>query len=370
MAPTFMLPTSIAHCLHCAAIRGTLPRAAALAVVLVWCCCTATRAEQPSGEGVMPDARELQRVEASVDRALEHLARTQHEDGWWPQAVNPAGPNNGIDAYCLLAFLGRGHTPGRGPYQQVVGRTVNHLMSTQNKNGQYVSVGASHGPMYEHALATLALTEAYGSVPSLDMRKSVQRAVDLISASQNKDGGWRYQPHPADADLSVTVLQVVALRSAVNARLNVSQKTLDKAVGYVKNCAVASGGFSYQPGGGASAAQSAAGALCLQLLGQFDDPAVAGALKLLDGKKYNKQLDPYFYYTSYYAMQAHFQAGDAAWAAWHPKVRAFLLETQNEDGTWPGYGEERLNGPARPYSTALGAMCLEVYMHYLPAYQR
>jgi hypothetical protein len=108
----------------------------------------------------------------------------------------------------------------------------------------------------------------------------------------------------------------------------------------------------------------------MQLLGQFDDPSVAKALQVLQSKPYNGQIDPYFYYTSYYAMQAHFQAGETQWATWHPRVRKFLLETQDEDGSWPGHGEEKFNGPAKTYSTALGAMCLEVYMHYLPAYQR
>ncbi len=326
--------------------------------------------EEPVGESLLPDARELLRVEAAVDRALEHLAKVQHQDGWWPQTVNASGPNNGVNGFCLLAFLGRGHTPGRGPYQEVVGRAVSYLLSTQNKEGLYASVGNSHGAMYEHALATLSLIEAYGSVPNVDMRRSVQKAVDLIVSAQNKEGGWRYNPHPGDADLSVTVMQVVALRAAINARLNVPQATTDKAIGYVKRCAVPVGGFSYQPGGKANCAQSAAGALCMQLLGQFDDPSVPAALKYLQKKTYNDRLDPYFYYTSYYAMQAHFQAGEAQWSAWHPRVRKFLLENQNEDGSWPGYGEEKFNGPARAYSTAMGAMCLEVYMHYLPAYQR
>jgi len=327
-------------------------------------------AEEPAGEASTPDARELLRVEAAVDRALEHLAKVQHQDGWWPQAVNASGPNNGVNGFCLLAFMGRGHTPGRGPYQEVVGRAVSYVLSTQDKQGLYASVGNSHGAMYEHALATLSLIEAYGSVPSVDMRRSVQKAVDLIVSAQNKEGGWRYNPRPGDADLSVTVMQVVALRAAINARLNVSQTTTDRAIMYVKSCAAKGGGFSYQPNGKPNCAQSAAGALCLQLLGRFDDPAVKSALEYLQKKPYNEHLDAYFYYTSYYAMQAHFQAGEAQWSVWHPRVRKFLLETQNEDGSWPGYGEEKLNGPARAYSTAVGAMCLEVYMHYLPAYQR
>ena len=278
--------------------------------------------------------------------ALDHLSKVQDAAGWWPQAVNPAGPNNGVNGFCLLAFLGRGHTPGRGPYQAVVGRAVNYLLSTQNEQGLYASVGASQGPMYEHALATLALIEAYGSVPSLDMRRSVQRAIDLIVASQNPQGGWRYQPVPADADLSVTVMQVVALRAAVNARLNVPQATLDRAVQYVKSCTAAGGGFSYMPGHGPSFAQTAAGALCLQLLGQFDDPSVAAALKLLQSKEYNGSIDPYFYYTSYYAMQAHFQAGETQWATWHPACGSFCWKSKTRTAVGPATAKKNSTVPA------------------------
>jgi hypothetical protein len=51
-------------------------------------------------------------------------------------------------------------------------------------------------------------------------------------------------------------------------------------------------------------------------------------------------------------------------------VRALLLETQNPDGSWPGWHEDNINGRSKCYSTAMAAMALEVYMHYLPAYQR
>jgi hypothetical protein len=294
----------------------------AIALYLVLAARGLALADEPPAEEAIPDAREMLRVETAVDRALDHLARRQSEEGWWPQAVNGGGPNNGINAFGLLAFLGRGHTPGRGPHQIAVGRAVNYILSTQNEQGLYASPGPSQGPMYEHALATLSLIEAYGAVGSLEMRRSVQKAIDLIVASQNDQGGWRYQPHKADADLSVTVMQVVALRAAINARLNVPQATTDKAIQYVKLCVVPAGGFSYQPGGGANCAQTAAGALCLQLLGQFDDPSVPKALQFLQSKNYNGQIDPYFYYTSYYAMQAHFQAGETQLA------RPWRRETQ------------------------------------------
>ena len=321
-------------------------------------------------EPLDPDTRDLARVEAAVDRALEYLAAKQRPDGSWPQGVSPK-PNTGVSALCTLAFMGRGHVPGRGPYEKTVGLAIEGLLASRQKNGLLCFAGGnSHGPMYEHALATLALIEASGWMTAPELRQTCRQAVDLIVAAQNKEGGWRYQPQPRDADLSVTVMQVVALRAAQNARLDVPQQTLDHAVDYVKKCSRPDGGFGYQPGAGVKNAQSAAGALCLQLLGRFDDPAVGKALESLQTRKYAPQMDQYFHYMNYYAMQAHFQAGEGAWDTWHPRVRTQLLETQAADGSWPGWGEERLNGPAKCYSTAMGAITLEVYMHYLPAYQR
>jgi hypothetical protein len=271
--------------------------------------------------------------------------------------------------------MGRGHIPGRGPYKDVLARGIRQIMASQDNEGVYISPSGTHGgtSMYEHALATLAMIEAYGFSPAEPMRRSVQRAVDLIVRSQNETGGWRYQPTSRDADLSVTVMQMVALSAAINARLNVPQKTIDAALKYVRSCAHPVGGFGYQPGHNPNVAMSAAGALSLQLMGQFDDPRVAASLKYLQvaAPKYDRQISNYFYYANYYGMQAHFQAGGQWWAQWHPRVRHYLLSVQNENGSWPGFDEQRFNGHrASCYSTAMASISLEVYMHYLPAYQR
>ena len=308
------------------------------------------------------EARDLLRVEAAVDRGLEYLAAKQDTGGSWQHGMSQQ-PNTGVNALCLLAFMGRGHVPGRGPYAATVGRALDAMIESQQPDGLVVRAGGnSHGPMYEHALATLALIEASGWRTDEAMRDTCRKAVAVIVAAQNNEGGWRYQPRPQDADLSVTVMQVVALRAAQSARFEVPQKTLDEAAKYIKRCAKPEGGFAYQPGQGVKNAQSAAGALSLQLLGK--------ALESLQSRDYRPQMDEYFHYMNYYAMQAHFQAGEEQWALWSPRVRGLLLESQNADGSWPGWGEERINGPAKNYSTAMGAITLEVYMHYLPAYQR
>jgi hypothetical protein len=115
----------------------------------------------------------------------------------------------------------------------------------------------------------------------------------------------------------------------------------------------------------------------MQLLGRYDDPTVPKALDFLAtipvawarGEKVS-----YFYYFHYYAIQANYQAGGKYWSEWHPRVRELLLEKQNPDGSWdvPKNTSERSNvvGPNKVYWTAMACLVLEVYMHYLPAYQR
>ncbi len=324
-----------------------------------------------AGEPAPLGARELATVEASIDRALNYLALKQAEDGSWPSGVGQGGSSNhGVNAIAVLAFLGRGHSPSRGPHRAVLDRGVRNLLSSQNEVGVFLSPAKSHGVMYEHALATLATVEAYGVMPSLDMRKSVQRAVNVIVHAQNRDGGWRYNPQPLDADLSVTVMQVVALRAAVNARLEVPQRTFDRALAYARSCAHPQGGFCYQPGQAPSQAQTAAGLLCMQLLGAFEDPAVEAGFHHLHLKPFVPDQERYHHYMLYYAQQAHYQRGGAWWDRWHEPVRRRMLAAQRDDGSWPGYQEERINGPTAAYSTAMAAMTLEVYLHYLPAYQR
>jgi hypothetical protein len=328
-------------------------------------------AQTRGGGETTSESRELTRVEASVDRGLEYLLRAQNRDGSWPSAWDR---NNGVNAICLLAFMGRGHVPGRGPYKAVLQRGVDFILATQDGSGMYISPQPSHGPMYEHALSTLALIEAYGYRPSVSMRGSVQKAVDLIVKAQTRggphDGGWRYQPVGGDGDLSASVMQCVALRAAMNARLSVPEETVTRAVRYVKACAVPGHGFAYQPGQGPREPVTAAGCLSLQLLGAFDDPAVKDGLELILKTTYGPRIQ-HFYYFNYYAMQAMYQAGGEAWSQWHPVARRWLLENQNEDGSFPGYAEQQYNATeAATYSSAMALIALEVYMHYLPAYQR
>lgn len=325
-------------------------------------------AQTPSD--TLTEAQVVARVTAAVDRALDYIAARQNTDGSWNSGN---GRNNAINAVALLAFMGRGHVPDRGPYRDVLEKGRRFILSTAQPTGLFASPNASHGPMYEHALATLAMIEMVGMTADPDQDTKTRKAVELIVKTQSANGGWRYQPHPGDADLSVTVMQIVALRAANNAEIPVPKEAIDKAIAYVKQCAVPSGGFAYQPGQGPGAARSAAGILSLQLCGSYGDPLIEKGIDYLSKQPLQWQTSEYFYYLHYYAIQGFFQFGGNAWNSWHPRIRELLLERQNPNGSWdvpPGCPESQWTGQDKIYSTAMASLILEIYMHYLPAYQR
>jgi hypothetical protein len=151
----------------------------------------------------------------AVTSGLTWLAGQQLEDGSFG-STSHYGKHVAITGLAGLAFMADGHVPGRGEYGLVVHRCVDFILSSRSESG-LLAFDTSHGPMYGHGFATLFLAEVYGMSPQPELREALRKAIRLIVTTQNDEGGWRYQPVRADADLSVTVCQVMALRAARNA---------------------------------------------------------------------------------------------------------------------------------------------------------
>ena len=316
----------------------------------------------------------VDQVTESLNRSVKYMAGVQIRDG---SPMDGAWDDcNAPNALAILSIMGLGHVPGRGPYTDVLERAKKYILRTQEDSGLFRSKRIpGSGPMYSHGLTTLCMAEMYGMDPDPKLEEGVRKAVDLIVRCQSSAGGWGYQPNPSTQDVSVTVMQVVALRAANNAEIPVPQKTIDNAVKYIKSCAHPKGGFGYQ-NPARRAPTTAAGILSLQLLGHYNDPTVTKALDWMSTLPVEWSTAggiSYFYYFHYYAIQANYQAGGKHWNQWHPKVREMLLSKQREDGSWdlPGGSEgASVVGRNRVYWTAMASLVLEVYMHFLPAYQR
>jgi len=146
------------------------------------------------------------RTEAAIQRGLAFLKSTQEPDGRWDSSdTNWVG----YTAFSTIAFMLNGNCPNKKPpYGETLTKAVDALLKeTQGQVSGYMGTN-----MYAHGLATLALSEAWGQTDKDEkVQEALKLAVKVILSAQNEAGGWRYNPQPGDADVSVTAMQVVAL---------------------------------------------------------------------------------------------------------------------------------------------------------------
>lgn len=330
--------------------KAALPAALALCVVSLVC----AAAVDQSRVSIPPDARR------AIDAGLDHLARTQNEDGSWD--TTGRGRATACASLAALAFMSDGHLPGRGAYGETVARALDYVLASSQPSG-LLEYGTPHHAMYSHGFSMLFLAEAWGAAGRSDIRDKLKKAVALTVRTQSRQGGWRYQPRVADADISVTVTQVVGLRAAANAGLAVPRETIDAAVEYLKSCANRDGGFSYQAGSGKSGfARTGAGLVSMLLAGERDLPQVPKAVEFL--KKRREIDDNYYFYGNYYAAQAMHLAGGREWREWYDYISDDLVRRQRSDGTWHRSGEEKIQ------CTSMALLVLTIPNGYLPIYQR
>lgn len=323
------------------------------------------RPNQVTGEEITPAQQE------AVRRGLEWLAKQQQRDGRFGQGGEGFGAISGITALSGIAFMGAGNLPGRGLYGDNVQRASDYLVRTAQDSG-LLAAETAHGVMYSHGFAALFLAEVYGMTQDEQVKEKLQRAVRLIQKSQNPQGGWRYMPVPNDADVSVTICQVMALRAARDAGIKVEKEVIDRAVEYVRKCQNADGGYSYMIGasgrgeGGSAFPRSAAGVAALYYAGIFEGDELTRGLKYIrqftPGKGAGGNVGGHYYYGHYYAAQAMFLAGGDNWKAWYPAIRDELIRRQDRaTGRWTGEINDE-------YATACALIILQMPNRYLPVF--
>ncbi|MDA7979692.1 MAG: terpene cyclase/mutase family protein [Pirellulales bacterium] len=313
---------------------------------------------------IRSDDRDMLTAEAqkAIDAGLTFLAAEMRADGRYDNSYPLS-----TSALAGLAFMSAGDTPGRGEYGPHIDRALAYVLDHVTESG-YITVPGqtSHGPMYGHGFATLFLAECYGMSLTPDLREKLSKAIDLIIRTQNTQGGWRYHPQQADADISVTICQVMALRAARNAGIEVPNKTIDACVEFVKQSQNQDGGFAYMLSGGPSAfPRSAAGVVALYSAGEHGTDEISRGLdyvmKHLPRGRFNRE--EHYFYGHYYAVQAMWHAGGAYWKAWYPAIRDELVRLQRPGGMW--------NDPiCQEYGTAMACIVLQMPNNYLPIFQR
>jgi hypothetical protein len=294
-----------------------------------------------------------------------------------------------MSALSLMAMASVGHQPIHpNEFGRAMKNALNYILRDENQDELGYYGNKNGGRMYGHGIVTLTLSEMLGMGMDEETDKKIhdqcQNAINLILRSQKvkkstaQQGGWRYSPDARDADLSVSVWQLMALRSAKNSGLDVPSSAISNAISYLErsykskrlangNPAEKKSGFAYQPGGAAEYTTSAAGLLAMQVCGEYESPFVHGAADWLLDHEPEKSRKFFFYGTYYYAQGMYQRGGDYAKQA-REMVENILLELQRENGSWIGSGSEA--GAGEVYSTTLAILALAVKYHYLPIYQR
>ncbi len=276
--------------------------------------------------------------ERAVMRALRWLKKNQQADGSWPQ--NKVA----MTGLAVLTFLSHSETPATSPeFGETVQRGIQFLMSAQEADGRFKYSDAHE---YSLPIAAYALSEAYCMIQNPDIKDAADRAIHVLVTGQNSSGGWDYNMKGSERnDTSVMSWCAQALKAAHLANAYRDKPALaaamKKAVRGFRQNYQSGGGFGYdKPGAGGL---SAAGVLCLQLLGAGGESETRATLALMDawtpafltGDVQGLGGNIQYYY--YYATQAKCHTGirGKRWTSWWDKLwRLYVRAQKIEKGAY------------------------------------
>jgi hypothetical protein len=340
-------------------------------------------------------------TEMAIERGLEFLARYQRDDGSWRLQDFDTNvlirSDTAATALSILAFQGAGYTHVQSKYANQVNRAIEFLASHQKPNGDlYITqdpASDQNAWLYSHAIASLALCEAYGMTQDERLKPVAQRAIDFMVASQDpRRGGWRYRPGNG-SDTSVTGWYMMALQSGRLAGLNVPETTLDLIKSFVENAQNGSDEphiYRYNPfapdtpeqrhGLQPTAVMTSVGLLIRLYHGwsRENKAMMDGASYLLihspqNGTKQQSRRDTYYWY---YATQVIFHMGGDYWKKWQENLNPMLIKEQVASGQYSGSWDPNEPVPdlwakygGRLYVTTMNLLSLEVSYRHLPLYE-
>ncbi len=298
-------------------------------------------------------------LRATAD-ALAWLAAHQSADGRWssdgfgrvcdqkpwpgegPDGAGAAGRDVGATAWALTSFLGSGYTNrGRHAFARTVSRGLRYLRNQQDAEGCF-GVRSTPHVLADHAVATLAMVEAYGMTESPIFVGSADKALEFLLAARNADGGWGSGVATGMSDVYHTGLAALAIHSAAlidqdavrrgrPARLSVDTAVLRHAASFVLSKTDAKTGMV-----NGHARDTAIGMVIRLFAGE--DPRTSGALQrgarvVLEActpvwDTSSGTIDLVAWYFGTLALQ---RVGGQAWKHWSEALQTVLKEGQRKD---------------------------------------
>ncbi|MBT6722091.1 MAG: hypothetical protein HOB20_02560, partial [Planctomycetaceae bacterium] len=342
-------------------------------------------------------------TEETIEKGLAFLSRFQRRDGSWSlqqfaafDGVSAIDSDTAATGLCLLAFQGAGYNHQQYQYKDLLQRSVDFMLANQQANGDYyIAQGTASNQvarLYGHAIATLAMCEAYGMTQDPRMKDSVQQGLNFIIESQHVErGGWRYTPG-READLSVTGWMMMAVESGKRAGLEIPAETFYGIKNFLDASQNAKKPFmyAYNPYAPSNARQGqgrvpsktmTSVGLLMRLYNGMDktnEIAELGALYLgenLPSIRRTKDASLRDTYYWYYATQFMYHMGGEHWKQWNDRLHPLLVNGQEQEGDLAGSWDPRRPVPdrwgphaGRLYVTTMNLLSLEVHYRHLPLY--
>ncbi|MBY0588149.1 terpene cyclase/mutase family protein [bacterium] len=333
-------------------------------------------------------------TEDAVHWGLDWLARHQFPAGHWSLDHTPLskGPSTGggrsrsmvaATGMAVLPFLASGYTHKEGPYRQVVSSALKFLIENQQPSGLLQAPGDS-ALFYSHGLAAIPLCEAYALTKDPNLAAPATAAIRFLLETQNNQGGWRYNVGDGQCDTSVLGWQLMAMKSARLAGIDVPEEAFTRCKAFLETVRAGSDRekFGYINERGKVVidhlqSTTSIGQLCLQFMGlPQDDVSLGKSVDLMLSKTPNLNTRDCYYW--YYATQVIHNVQGPKWDQWNRVMKRVLVSSQNTDEKSTDHGSWDPNKPTpdlwgaqaggRHMVTCFHILCLEVYYRYLPIY--
>src|SRR6185295_20379765 len=157
--------------------------------------------EKPAGD----------KVDQAIGRAVDFLVSSQDKDG----AIAERGRNTtAMTSLAIMAMAAVGHQPSdETKAGAAMKKALSYVLRPDRQEVQGYFGGRDGSRMYGHGITTLMLSEMLGMGVGAQMdqviRDRCRLAVELIKKSQSIDkdprnkGGWRYEANSNVSDLSI-----------------------------------------------------------------------------------------------------------------------------------------------------------------------
>lgn len=339
----------------------------------------------------LPPPPSAEALKAAYGRALHWLVAHQDEDGRWdsdgfgkhdPDGVTDGAGNSLHDVSAtglsMMALLGSGSTLRSGPHREALKKAAQWLVNQQDPQSGLFGPRAAHDYIYDHAIATFAMCEAYGLSGKEELREPAQKGLDYLEMHRNPYAVWRYQPRDNDNDTSVTTWALLAYESGDFFKLRVNKEALVCAATWYDQVTTPDGRAGYTKAGEPSSrltgdhrekfppekgeAMTAAATFARYLLQQSPDkkPVMTASLQRMTNNPPRWQegsIDAIYWY---FGTSAAWQAGGEHWQTWSRTLGELAAHQRSDgphDGSWDPIGVwDGIGG--RVHVTALYALSL------------